>query len=371
MSKIHFDIILSIINDPAYDQRMQRICKSLSEAGYKVLLVGRKIEGSPEINVNYEIKTFQCFFKKSILLYIEFNLKLFFNLIKYRSKAICAIDLDTVLPVLFISSIKKQKRIYDAHELFCEMTEIKNRKWVYTIWKGIEKWALPHFHFGYTVSPNITHIYNTLYKKEWITIRNLPIGQTPDIALSPSIKEKLPKAFIIYQGALNVDRGIAPLLTAMQRVEIPLVICGEGNFSIEARAIVQQLHLESKVIFMGMLSPNVLKQVSLEAALGINLIESIGDHSKYSLANKFFDYMQAGIPQICSDLPEYRAINEQYQFAQLLDSLKPDDITGAILSLLQDKALYDKLKANTFMAKEKLNWELESETLVQYYKTIL
>jgi glycosyltransferase involved in cell wall biosynthesis len=371
MSTNSFDIILSIINDPAYDQRMQRICKSLSEAGYKVLLVGRKIEGSPDIKVDYDMKTFQCLFKKSILLYIEFNLKLFFNLLKYQSKAICAIDLDTVLPVLFVSSIKKQKRIYDAHELFCEMTEIKKRKWVYTIWKGIEKWALPHFNFGYTVSPNITNIYNTLYKNEWITIRNLPIIQAVYVALSQNIKERLPKVFIIYQGALNVDRGITLLLKAMQRVEIPLVICGEGNFSMEARAIVKQLHLESKVIFMGMLSPNVLKQVSLEATLGINLIESIGDHSKYSLANKFFDYMQAGIPQICSDLPEYRAINNQYQFAHLLDSLESDDIAEAINALLQNKVLYDKLKANTFIAKAKLNWELESELLVQYYKNIL
>ena len=65
---------------------------------------------------------------------------------------ICAIDLDTILPCLFISRIKNSKRVYDAHELFCEMKEIVSRPGIYKIWKKIEQYAVPGFKNGYTVN---------------------------------------------------------------------------------------------------------------------------------------------------------------------------------------------------------------------------
>jgi glycosyltransferase involved in cell wall biosynthesis len=351
---------------------MQRICNALQSAGYKVLLIGRKITHEKSISntFDFEYRYVDCWFKKGVFLYAEFNIRLFIRLWKYRTKAICAVDLDTVFPVFIHSLWRNLTRIYDAHELFCEMTEIKKRPRVQKIWKWIERKTLPQFDYGYTVSPNITSIYNQLYHKHWITVRN--ISKLDPINPSDTINAiSLPETFMIYQGALNVDRGIQPLIEAMQNVDLPLVICGEGNFSWEARALVDKLNLNDKIIFLGMLPPKELAAITPKAMFGFNLIESIGDHSEYSLANKFFDYIHAGIPQICSDLTEYRNINEKYQIAYLVKTLKPEVLASTINHFIEDKKLRGQISERCVKAKMDLNWEKESEVLVEYYQSFL
>ncbi len=76
---------------------------------------------------------------------------------------ICAIDLDTILPVYYISNIKKIKRVYDAHELFCEMKEIVSRPKIYAAWKRIEKITVPQFKHGYTVNKPIADEFKKMY----------------------------------------------------------------------------------------------------------------------------------------------------------------------------------------------------------------
>src|SRR5271154_4051954 len=116
MHRIYF----TVTNDLSYDQRMSRICNSLANAGYLVTLVGRKLPDSiPLAQKKYQQKRLHCFFNKGKLFYAEYNLRLFFYLFFKKMDAICCIDLDTILPALFISSIKNVKRVYDAHELFC------------------------------------------------------------------------------------------------------------------------------------------------------------------------------------------------------------------------------------------------------------
>src|SRR5450432_3213333 len=118
-------ICLSVTTDLTYDQRMIRICTALAEAGYDVLLVGRKKKKSlPLAQQPYRQKRLFTFFEKGKLFYMEYNTRLFLFLVAKRSDLFCAIDLDTILPIWIISRLKNKPRVYDAHELFCEMKEI-------------------------------------------------------------------------------------------------------------------------------------------------------------------------------------------------------------------------------------------------------
>ncbi|MEM9824342.1 MAG: glycosyltransferase, partial [Bacteroidota bacterium] len=56
-------IILTVTNDLNYDQRMQRICGSLSTFGYNILLVGRVRSFSKPLQAQkFEQKRLKCFF---------------------------------------------------------------------------------------------------------------------------------------------------------------------------------------------------------------------------------------------------------------------------------------------------------------------
>ena len=111
-------IIFTVTNDLCFDQRMIRICTSLSKAGYRVLLLGRKKPDSPALsNYSFQQRRLNCFFNRGKLFYIEYNFRLFFFLLFHPFDALCSIDLDTILPGLWASKIKGKVSLFHAHEL--------------------------------------------------------------------------------------------------------------------------------------------------------------------------------------------------------------------------------------------------------------
>jgi glycosyltransferase involved in cell wall biosynthesis len=356
-------LVFTVTNDLNFDQRMIRICTSLQNAGYEVLLIGRKLKASLPLSLhNYTQKRLFCFFEKGKLFYLEYNFRLFFLLLVRKLDLICAIDLDTIMPCYFVSVIRKKKRVYDAHELFCEMKEVVTRPSIYKFWKRIEKFAVPKFQFGYTVNHPIQKILKDDYKVDYEVIMNVPFLQD-----RPAAEHQ---RFIIYQGAVNHGRSFETLIPAFQWIDCPFWIYGDGNFYEECKNLIEKYGIRDKVLLKGKALPNDLKSITPQAIMGITLFENNGLSNYYSLGNRFFDYIQAGIPQVCVAYPAYKKINEEFEVAVLIDDLSPESIAKAVNSLLNDEALQNKLKTNCLEARKVYNWQHEEKKLVHYYQQI-
>ena len=357
-------IFFTVTNDLSYDQRMQRICTSLAENGYAVTLVGRRRSFSlPLTTKKFNQKRLRCWFNKGKLFYGEYNLRLFFFLLFKKMDAICAIDLDTILPCLHISRWKKIPRIYDAHELFSELKEIVTRPAVQKVWTRIERKSVPEFRYGYTVSESIAEEFKRRYDVSYKTIRNVPVLKAFDTASGN-------KKFILYQGAVNEARAFEYLIPAMQWVNVPLIICGDGNFMPQLKELIRHYKLENKVELKGMLPPDELWKISQQARVGMAVAEKKGLNQYYALPNKFFDYIHAGLPQVTMNYPEYRKINQQFEVAVLIDNLEPERIAGAINNLLENDVLHDRLKENCLKARQELNWQNEEKKLLVFYQSV-
>lgn len=358
-------VIFTVTTDLTYDQRMIRICASLADAGYRVLLIGRKQKASVPLTVQpFKQKRISCFFEKGKLFYAEYNLRLFFFLLFKEMDCICTIDLDTILPGYFISKIKRIKRVYDAHELFCEMKEIVTRPGIYKIWKKIERYTVPKFPLGYTVNQPIADEFKKMYGVQYEVIRN--------IALLKEIKpvDKTEK-FILYQGAVNEGRCFETLIPAFKNINCKLWICGDGNFMPQARQLVGDHHLQDKVIFKGKISPDELASITQQAYIGITLFDDRGLSNYYSLANRFFDYLHAGIPQLCVNYPVYAGLNNTLPIALLVDDTSALNLATQLNNLLSNEVLYKELQQNCLRVRQELNWQQEEKKLIQFYKNIL
>lgn len=354
-----------VTNDLSYDQRMIRIATSLANAGYTVELVGRKrVDSIPLINQPFRQKRIRCVFTKGKFFYAEYNIRLFFFLLFKKMDCICAIDLDTILPCFYISGIKKVSRVYDAHELFCEMKEIVARPPIYRFWKKIERHAVPAFDHGYTVSNHLATEFKTLYNKNYEVIMNVPAKK--DFQL-PAKKSK----YILYQGAVNEGRCFEKLIPAMKFVNAQLIVCGDGNFMEQAKKMTAENELTEKIIFKGYVPPALLKEITINAWVGVNLLEDTGLNNHYSLANRFFDYIHALVPQLCIDLPAYSEINDQVEVAVLIKDIPVDNISRHLNILLEDENLYNRLQQNCIKAKEVFNWDNEEKKLLKFYKNLL
>ncbi len=357
-------LIFTVTTDLSYDQRMIRICTSLSNAGYDVLLLGRKLNNSIRLKEQpFKQHRLNCFFEKGKLFYIEYNIRLFFFLLFIKMDGICAIDLDTILPCYYISRIKKVIRIYDAHELFCEMKEIVTRPRIYRVWKWIERKTVPHFNFGYTVNEPIAEEYFKMYQRRFEVIRNISLYDE-NFIYPP--KEK----YILYQGAVNEGRSFETVIPAMNMVNAKLIICGDGNYMKQAKQLVEKENLGDKISFTGMLDPVKLKEYTAKAYIGINLIENNGINNYYSLANRFFDYVHAGVPQLCVSYPAYKVLNDEYHVALLVDDLQSKNIADNMNKLLDDTVLWERLYNNCKSAAKELNWQQEEKKLIAFYKNI-
>jgi glycosyltransferase involved in cell wall biosynthesis len=357
-------IVCAVTNDLNYDQRMIRICSTLANAGYDVTLVGLKRKlSNPIFERPFKQKRLPVIAEKGKILYIDYWIKLFFYLLFKKADILCAIDLDTILPVYYVSLIRNKKRVYDAHELFTELKEVISRPAIHKMWKWIGNHTIPNFKYGYTIGECYAEELKKWYGVEYGVVRNATV-------LKPYTPIEKKEKYILYQGAVNVGRCFEQLIPAMKNVNANLVICGEGNFYQQAVAIAKKHQLESKVFFKGYVPPEKLSEYTMNAYIGITLFEDTSLSNRLSLANRFFDYMHYAVPQLCIQYPEYEKVNRRFEIACLIDDATPENIANALNKLLNDDVYYKQLQANCLKAREVYCWQKEAETLLEIYNDI-
>ena len=86
------------------------------------------------------------------------------------------------------------------------------------------------------------------------------------------------------------------------------LIIGSGDIEKNIHKLVKELNLEEKVTFIDRIPPIELQKLTPLADLGLSIEENLGLNYKYALPNKLFDYIQAKIPVLVSNLDE---INEK------------------------------------------------------------
>lgn len=355
-------LILTVTTDLTYDQRMQRICRSLSKE-YDVLLVGRQLPDSrPLEREAYRQHRITCKYHSGKLFYAEYNWRLLYWLKKQSFDAVCAIDLDTILPAYLAAKSRNKPLIYDSHEYFTEMEEIVVRPMIQKAWLALEKWLIPKAALAYTVSQSIANVYTQKYGLPFYTIRNIATAY-------PQSKRKEHGDYFIYAGAVNEGRGLEQIIRAFRFIDSQLLICGKGDKLNDLQKLTQELQLENKIIFKGYVQPQPLQELIAGARAGFLLLTNKGKSYYYSLANKFFDYMQSGIPQITIDFPEYRFLNDKYGFAVLIP-LEEEAIIQAANRLIHEESFAQELRQNAYKASKTLNWQNEEEKLLNLYRQL-
>jgi glycosyltransferase involved in cell wall biosynthesis len=360
-------ILCTVTNDLTYDQRMQRICRSLVRAGYRVTLVGRERKGSrPLADEPFRQVRLPCFFDAGKLFYLEYNLRLLTLLFSHPFDIVCAVDLDTILPAFLVSRLLGKPCVLDAHEYFTEAPEIIRRPLIKRIWETAAQAIIPHLKYAYTVGPALARLFEQRYGTPFRVIRNFPERKPLFTEM-----DRPTKPVILYQGALNEGRGLQYAIQAMQSIdEAELWLAGEGDLSQELRQLARRMNMPQKVRFLGLVRPRELAKLTSRAYIGLNLLENKSLSYYYSMANKAFDYIQAGVPSIQMDFPEYRRINEQYEVFVLLSQLDTERLARLIQLLLDEKGIYQKLRNNCLIAREIYTWENEEKVLVDFYQRI-
>jgi glycosyltransferase involved in cell wall biosynthesis len=359
-------IIVSVTSDLVSDNRVHKVCTTLHNMGFEVLLVGRKLPASLPVEIRqYAVKRFSLPFHKGPQFYAAYNLRLLLFLLFSKFDILLSNDLDTLPANHIASKMKGKPLVYDSHEYFTEVPELINRPRVKKIWEWLEKKMVPNIKSAFTVCNSIAEIYKEKYGTPFRVVRNLPVAGSFE---AKTEKGENQKKIILYQGAVNIGRGLEQAILAMHFIEnAKLIIAGGGDILTKLQNLVINEKLQNKVEFTGRLPLKELTKLTPQADLGLSIEEDLGLNYRFALPNKLFDYIQAQVPILITNLPEMVAIVNQYNIGEITNSLEPRHLAEKITDSLNNQEKRKVWKSNLPLAAKELNWENEEKVIHEIF----
>jgi len=364
-------VIISVINDLVTDQRIARTADVLVKVGFEVIMVGRRKYDSPAIaEREYETIRMRLLWEKGPLFYAEYNIRLFFLLLSRPADLLVSNDLDTLLPNYLVHKIKQTPIVYDSHEYFTATPELVDRPKVQRIWKWIEKTIVPKLKNCITVNASIAKLFEDEYHVPFKIVRNIPNRCTnSEIPSRKALGLPEDKKIVLLQGSgINVQRGAEEAVEAMQYLDnVLLLIVGGGDVLPFLKKMVIDLSLQNKVEFVPRQTPQNLAGYTANADIGLTIDKDTNINYRFSLPNKLFDYIYAGVPVLATPLVELKNIIQTYEIGDFIESHDPEHIANKIKTMLADESKLAMYKANTQKAAADLNWENEKKTLIEIF----
>ena len=178
---------------------------------------------------------------------------------------------------------------------------------------------------------------------------------------------------VLYHGIIYHTRGLDMALESLPRWKpnFKLVFRGPGSTDYieylkqkaKSLGVADRLTIEPPALF------HEIIPAANKADIGYFIHEDISPQKKFTLPNKFFEYIMAGLALCVSDLPEMRRIVKQYDLGTLVDGYDPVVIANAINSM--DTQTVNMAKKNSLAAAKDLCWENESVALIKAYEALV
>lgn len=365
---------VAITNNYKYDQRVQKVVRYLVSIGYHINVIGRNFPLlsqkdinaiHPNLHDSVSIDLLSLKYSQGWRFYLEYNWKLWRHIRKQHYDVYLANDLDTILGV-YHGSARHAKRIFDAHEWFEEVDELQTKPFVRWVWKTIAYRYIPNFTHCYTVNQWLADTFSKAYSKDFAVVRNIPASRDIGESLPLALQEALPKKFILYQGVINSGRGLEQVISAWTKDLPPLVIAGYGDEVDQLKRIVHQQGKSDQIVWLGRITPGLLPSITKRALLGLHLLDTASKNYRYSLANKCFEYMHAGLPMLTVKTPIHELLYEKAPYFLMLDDLQPEHIAQGIEHCLSAES-QQAMRQAANKAKGNYTWVNECHQLESIY----
>ena len=356
-----YDFAVVVTNDLNSDQRMHRICNYLNSKNQRLILIGhQKVSSHPIRAQSYSQKRLKTLFQKGPLFYLEFNIRLFLILMKKKVSKYYSVDLDTLLAIGVLSFIRRKPFVFDSHEFFSELPELANSPLKRFVWSALGYCFVKNAEVRYTVGRHLAEELRKKYNSQFIPLYNYPslITYKKTTWTPESIT-------ILYQGKINLKRGIKEVVEAMNYLpdHYYLWIVGDGDLYSEVSEQIHSSEAKNRIKLIGWKNPSELKELTSRADLGLNLLSPESKNYYYSSANKVFDYVMAGVPCLTMNFPEYEDLDRRYDVLYLIESIDSQSIAQEIEKIFGDNESYLQKIVNCKTARIDLNWEREQSKL--------
>lgn len=171
----------------------------------------------------------------------------------------------------------------------------------------------------------------------------------------------------VYQGALYEGRQIEQFLRVFARLgpDRHLVLMGYGSLESRVRQVAERVR---NIHFLPAVPPDQVLNYSSSADVGLVGGENVCLSYYYSLPNKLFAYLAAGLPVIANDLPEISALIRQHRVGWVASESDDDWLT--VISGMS-RADIAARRANVTETARLFTWDTDKKILAGEYRRVL
>ncbi|MBA3069138.1 MAG: glycosyltransferase family 4 protein [Hyphomonas sp.] len=257
--------------------------------------------------------------------------------------------------------------VIDCHEFSFEqyMHDPKwikrERSWVH----AMEKRFLPGASVVTTVCDGIADALKSTYK----------LAHRPTVVRSTAFYHDLPfrptgeKIEVLYHGIVSPMRGLEQTIESVKlwNPEYHFVIRGPGpdDYIASLAALAEQHGVTGRVRIDPPVAFNEMVPRANSADIGFFIQPDISLQKRFTLPNKFFEYVQARLALCVGNLPEMARLVKQYDLGVLVPEISPAAIAAQINSLT--RARIDSYKQASMKAALELSWQSEAEMMLRAY----
>lgn len=299
---------------------------------------------------------------------VPFFTGIFFSCLRKKPEVIYCHDVILLPIALLVKLFNGATIIYMPHEL--ETEETGSGKVLNMFLKIIEKIGMKYVKHTTVVSPGIQHWYQNKYKTDKVSlIRNIPDFDNQKESINKKLRSKLGLSnsdiVFIYQGLIGNSRGVIEVATAFSMLKESkkhVVFMGYGpasNLIVDFASKFKNIH------YVPAVEPKDIFDYTSDADVGLFFIaQEISMSYKYSLPNKYFEYVKSGIPILISQnliSIEEEMINNQTGWCinssmevlqEFLQNINSNDILEA--------------KRKVILANDNYNWDKEVSILLNF-----
>jgi glycosyltransferase involved in cell wall biosynthesis len=305
-----------------------------------------------------------------ILKYIEFSARVIRQALRQTPEVINVHSLALLPTGVFLKFLFRAKLVYDAHELETEVEGLNGLR--QRLARLVELICIPAVDLVITVGPMICDWYRKRYQiNNVVAVLNCP--PLKQVARRGRLREELgigpQKTICLYQGALCSGRGIELLLDTFENSEddsIVLVCMGYGELEDAIKSIAARC---SRIYHFPAVPPSVVLDYTVDADIGFALIENTCLSYYLCLPNKLFEYATAGVPVVCSSVPEMASLILNYKIGALIDHASPAGVMRAVQAVNSLDRDQLKLCFNDFNTL--FRWEEQEKIMTNAYKQFI
>ncbi len=299
----------------------------------------------------------------------------------FSPEIVHAHDFNTLPAARMIHEKLKIPYIYDSHELWVDRNRGKTPiTYEEKIWEiHYERESIKKAAGAITVCEKIAqHLGQFHGVADPVVIRNTPYrvhfekGKF-DLRQKLGLTDK--DVIGLYVGKITYNRGVMGILEALPHVhpDLKFVLLGyfDTNFAIEFWKKVDLLNLKNRVFHYGPVPTGEVSSWASSADFSVVSMDPICLSYFYTLPNKFFESIQAGLPILACRLPELENHIRKYGCGALFDNYNHDSLVANLQKLTVDQTFRRELNANIQRAQEELCWEQERNVLFKLYEKLL